>query len=284
VKVIRAFPRRTAATPDDPLAYIGYPDLFAEADKVMISVTFTWDIPEAEKMVKAWSTIAPVEIGGAAYNEPGGEFIPGLFLKQGYVITSRGCNNRCWFCNVPKREGYTLRELEIKDGWNIVDDNLLACSDSHIRQVFNMLSKQKHRPRFTGGLEAALLQVWHAELLAQSKAEMMYFAYDTPNDYEPLRRASSILYDVGVLPSHRVGVYCLIGYPNDSFEKAERRLNQIVDLGMMPFAMLYRDHDGKYNRDWRKFQRVWARPSIIYGRNNDTKSVSDMPCQGTFSI
>lgn len=263
---IRVFPRRTAATPDDPLAYIGYPDLFATADKVLVSVAFTWDIPEAERLAKAWSNVAPVEIGGPAYNNPGGEFEPGLFLKRGYVITSRGCHNRCWFCNVPKREGYTLRELEIKDGWNIVDDNLLACSDNHIKGVFEMLARQTHKPRFTGGLEAALLQDWHCELLAKSKADMMYFAYDTPNDYDPLVNASKLLHDAGILPSHRVGAYCLIGYPNDTFEKAEKRLTQIFKLGIMPFAMLFRNQEGQVNHEWRKFQRIWARPSIIYGR------------------
>ena len=31
----------------------------------------------------------PVKIGGPAYNEHGGDFVPGRYLKKGYVITSR---------------------------------------------------------------------------------------------------------------------------------------------------------------------------------------------------
>ena len=77
--------------------------------------------------------------------------MPGLYLKHGYTITSRGCHNNCWFCSVPKREG-ALRELPINDGWNILDDNLLACSENHIRAVFEMLKRQKHKPEFTGGI------------------------------------------------------------------------------------------------------------------------------------
>jgi len=33
-RVIRVFPRRTRATPVDDLAYVGFPDFWAEADRV----------------------------------------------------------------------------------------------------------------------------------------------------------------------------------------------------------------------------------------------------------
>ena len=41
----------------------------------------------------------------------GGDFVPGRYLAPGYVITSRGCPNRCWFCSVWRREG-ALREFQ----------------------------------------------------------------------------------------------------------------------------------------------------------------------------
>jgi hypothetical protein len=88
----------------------------------------------------------------------GEEFIPGKFLKPGYTITSRGCDggNSCFFCMVPVREG-PVRELPVRQGRNILDDNLLACPEIHIRKVFQMLERQKklhRRTYFTGGLEA----------------------------------------------------------------------------------------------------------------------------------
>ena len=116
-KIIRVFPTKTNATPDDELVRIReVPSLFDEADEVHISVAFTWDIPWAEWAARQWERVAPVKIGGPAYNEPGGEFVPGMYMKKGYVITSRGCPNRCWFCAVPKREGGQLRELPVRDG------------------------------------------------------------------------------------------------------------------------------------------------------------------------
>lgn len=122
--IIRVFPTKTSATPNDDLVRIHTtPSLFDEADEVHISVTFTWDIPWAEWAAKQWGAVAPVKVGGPAYNEPGGEFVPGMYMKKGYVITSRGCPNRCWFCTVPKREGGKLRELPVTDGWIVTDDN-----------------------------------------------------------------------------------------------------------------------------------------------------------------
>lgn len=267
MRIARVFITKTTMTPDDELAFIDcQPPLLAmpEVDEVHISVTFTWDMKRAEWLEKQWRAVGvPVKMGGPAFNQPGGEFVPGMYLKKGMVLTSRGCPNNCWFCAVPKREG-GLRELQIHDGWNILDDNLLACSDEHVEKVFQMLARQKEKPVFTGGLEAAILKPWHAKRLKEIKAQRMYFAYDTPNDYEPLIEAGKILRQEGHNPGAH-GLCCcnLIGYPGDTFEKAETRMNQTIDAGFMPYAMLYRDKDGNMDKEWRKFQREWCRPAIV---------------------
>lgn len=264
MRLIRVFPRRTRATPTDELAYVGEPDFFAEADAVQVSVAFTWDKPRAEQLAEAWRKVAPVTIGGPAYNAPGDLFRPGMYVKEGYVITSRGCPNRCWFCSVWRREGAVVRELPVTDGWNVLDDNLLACSEDHVRAVFTMLKRQGHRAEFTGGLEAARLKPWHVDLLRELKPKQMFFAYDTPDDLEPLQQAGKMLLAAGfTTASHTLRAYVLIGYPRDTFDAAEKRLNQTVDAGFMPMAMLYRDASGKTTADWRVFQRQWARPAIM---------------------
>lgn len=143
MKIARVFPRRTKASPVDALAFYDEPGLFpVEADQVHVSVTFTYDIPRAERLAKAWERVAQVTMGGPAMGAAGGDFTPGMYLKPGYVITSRGCPNWCWFCSVPKREG-DIRELPITEGYNVLDDNLLACSEEHIRKVFAMLKRQR---------------------------------------------------------------------------------------------------------------------------------------------
>ena len=262
--IIRVFPTKTSATPNDDLVRIHTtPSLFDEADEVHISVTFTWDIPWAEWAAKQWGAVAPVKVGGPAYNEPGGEFVPGMYMKKGYVITSRGCPHRCWFCTVPKREGGKLRELPVTDGWIVTDDNLLACSPEHIDEVFVMLAQQPHRPQFTGGLEAALLTPGMASRLRSLHPASLFFAYDTPNDLEPLVAAGKILLDAGFTKaSNNRRCYVLIGYRGETFEKAQARMGDVWRAGFMPFAMLYRDQKGDCDKTWRHFQREWANPTI----------------------
>lgn len=101
-RIIRVFPTKTHATPDDELVRIRItPSLFDEADEVHISVAFTWDIPWAEWAARQWKCVAPVKVGGPAYNEPGGEFIPGMYMKHGYVITSGGAQTAAGFVRFP---------------------------------------------------------------------------------------------------------------------------------------------------------------------------------------
>jgi hypothetical protein len=265
-KIARVFPRKTKASPDDELAFFGEPPKngMPDIDEIHVSVTFTYDLPKAERLAELWGkTGVPVKLGGPATGQRGESFTPGLYLKRGYVITSRGCGNACWFCSVPKREG-KIRELPIKEGFNVLDDNLLACSEEHIRGVFAMLKRQKERPLFTGGLEAKRLKAWHVELLAQARTERAYFAYDTADDLEPLIAAGRLLGEAGITGrSRKANCYVLIGYPADTFEKAEKRLLEAWSAGFFPFAMLYRDNDGETEQSWRKFQREWVRPAII---------------------
>lgn len=277
MKIIRVFPRKTKATPEDELVRIDcQPGFWDEADEVHISATFTYDIPKAEYLAKLWEVVAPVKVGGPAYDFAGGEFVPGQYLKQGYVITSRGCPNNCWFCSVPKREGRMIKELPITEGWNIADDNLLACSEKHIRAVFEMLKQQDHFAVLSGGLEAARLQSWHVDLIRDLRPKRIYFAYDTPDDYEPLLEAADLLKqgDVKLFPgSHDVLAYVLIGYPGDKIEDANSRLLQTMKAGFMPYAMLYKNESGCTDQAWRRFQRVWARPQIIASRYSELYAV-----------
>jgi len=268
VRIIRVFPRRTKATPDDDLVRIGCaPDLFDEADEVHVSCTFSWDLPLAEKLVKAWSPVAPTFLGGGATGMQSGEFIPGMYLKHGYTITSRGCNNTgCWHCSVPKREG-KIRELQIKEGWNILDDNLLQCSEQHIKAVFSMLSRQKTNVQFTGGLDPNAFRDWHCEELSRIRLDQLFTAYDTPDDLEPVIAMGKLLQQINVTYSNRKArCYVLCGYPSDTFDKAEKRMIQTVQAGFMPMAMLYRDKAGHRKQEWMKWQRLWARPAIISNR------------------
>lgn len=276
-RLIRVFPRRTKATPDDALAYLGPPDLFAEADEIHVDVTFTYDKPAAERLAEQWRFVAPVQIGGVAYGDTSLEFIPGRYIKPGYTITSRGCPRRCWFCSVPKKWP-TVNVLPIHDGWNILDDNLLAAPRDHVEAVFDMLRGAHRRwgvdrVEFTGGLEALSLQDYQVDLLASlTPRPNMFFAYDPGDAFETLESAARRLLAVGFTAnSHRLRCYVLIGFPKDSLALASERLSAIAGIGFTPYAMLWRPETSSQEKwrpgpEWRGFQRRWARPAIIHSR------------------
>ena len=261
--VARVFPRRTNATPTDALAFYDDPPLWmVECDAVHVSVAFTYDMERAALLAAAWKRVAPVSIGGPGAGMRGEEFVPGRYMAPGFTITSRGCPNKCWFCSVWKRDG-ALRELPISDGWIVNDDNILACSTAHLQRVGTMLARQPKRPEFRGGLEAARLTDWHVHWLCGLRPSVMWFAYDAPDDYEPLVVALRKFKGTDLYTRHRLRCFVLIGSPKDTLDAAEKRLRQVVALGAFPMAMLWRDDRGRVREDWRTFNRLWARPAII---------------------
>lgn len=267
--MIRVFPNKkepgkppTKWTPRDDLAFYFDPPLDMPPEMpVRISVTFTWDISEGERLYRSWSRYySDVQIGGPAFDDPGGEFVPSQFVKEGVTVTSRGCPKNCPWCLVPIREG-GIRELAINPGYNIFDNNLLACSRHHIEAVFNMLREQKEPAQFSGGLDVGLLRPWHIDLLKSIRVKTMYFACDTAEALPILAQAASLLFDF----SRNVKFcYVLVGINGETVQQAEERLIRVFSLGFMPYAMLYRGLDSKMRAhpdpEWRKMIRKWTAP------------------------
>ena len=206
MKILRVFPRRTSHTPNDVLVFIGDPPLDRpEADEVHISCTFTWDKLKTERLKLAWGQYySEVKVGGPAYDDPGNGFIPGMYLKEGITTTSRGCNNQCPWCLVPKREG-KIRELQVQPGNIIQDNNLLQCSKTHIDKVLDMLTAQSDIA-FSGGLDARLLTAWIADRIRNLKVRRVFLACDTEEAIKPLRKALKLLQ----IPAHHHKVRCYV--------------------------------------------------------------------------
>lgn len=265
---IRVFPARTNWTPTDDLAFVGEPpalsDRFTALDRslpVLVSVVFTWHRSVAERLRESWRQFFDdVRVGGPAYEDPGDEFTPGMFLKAGCTITSRGCPKRCGWCSVPKREGQ-IRELEIKPGWIVQDNNLLACSESHLRDVFAMLAAQHRAIYFNGGLDKHYLKPWHRELFDSISIGELWFACDTAADLPQLERAAAILAGISI---EKLRCYTMIGYDHETPDDADCRCARVYELGFLPFCQLYQPLDGSlrvYDEMWRRVHRKWARPA-----------------------
>lgn len=267
-KIARVFPTKTSYSPTDDMCFFDVPGLFdfnRGIEEVHISTVFRWDLEKAERLADAWKIIAPVKIGGPATRERADGFIPGMYLKNGITFTSRGCPNKCWFCSVWKRDG-NIRELETIHPGNIIqDDNFLATSIKHQQKVFKMLETQK-QIQFAGGLDPKFFGKWQCEKLSKLSINQLFFAYDTPDDFEPLLYASKLLIKHG-FNRHKLRCYALIGYPKDTLDAAETRMFEMVSMGFYPMAMLYRDESGIFTqsnlKEWKKLQKHWARPAAI---------------------
>lgn len=268
MRILRVFPRRTKATPEDDLSFVGEPPQSCwDADEVHVSCTFTWDKPEAERLAEVWGKrYSNVKLGGPAYNAAGGDFEPGKYLKPGYVITTRGCPNKCSFCFVPKREG-DFRCLPVRDGWDVVDNNLLAAPIEHQERVFGMLKRQPARVRFTGGLEAGRITPWFVEKLAEIRLDILFLAFDREGQRRFVWEAARMLREAG-FNKRKMACYVLVGEPGDTKEAAQERLMWVCDQGVTPFAMYFRGEDAEAKRpeEWREFVRLWCRPAGVWGQ------------------
>ena len=268
MSVIRVFPRRTSFTPQDEFAFVGDPPLLRPiAKEAQVSVTFTWDIAEAERLAKAWGQYYPVSLGGPALNSSCDGFQPGLYIKPGVVFTSRGCNHNCPWCLVPEREG-RLHLLEPAPGHLIQDNNFLQTGRAHMSKVFALLRSQ-NAIEFTGGLEADLVDDWFAEELKGLRIRQVFLACDTEGHLKPLEKAAQKLAYLG---RNKLRCYVLLGFNGESMQKGEERLRRIWEIGCLPFPQLYQPPDYwiDYSPEWRHFQRVWCRPAA-------TKAMMRMP-------
>lgn len=274
-KIIRVFPERTNLTPDDEYAFIGEPpfqEMIPEHDEIHVSCIFTWDRAKCKNLAYQWAgrTNKPVKVGGPAFGSPAEGFQQGMYLKSDVTLTTRGCNNNCPWCIVPNIEG-RLRELTIRRGSVLQDNNLLQANRGHKEKVFEMLRTQKGIC-FKGGLQASLVDDRFIDTLQSlyytrgtqkiSRVAELWLACDTDATLPVFKKACAKLVKIG-FTRKKIKCYALIG---DDREKNEARLQEIYNAGAMPFAQLYRDFSDtktEYGGDWEAYARSWQRPAAI---------------------
>jgi hypothetical protein len=103
----------------------------------------------------------------------------------------------------------------------------------------------------------------------------MFFAFDTPDDLPALEEVARLFKAAEYGTRNNLRCYVLIGYPGDTFQAAEYRLKTVIRLGFSPMAMLYRDNSGATTLTWRRFQRMWARPAVIYSKHRIMREVME---------
>lgn len=280
MRIIRVFPRRTSFTPMDDYAFIGDPPMIRpEADEVHISVTFTWDKEQANRLSEAWSQYYPiVKLGGPAYCSPCNQFVPGRYVAHGVTFTSYGCNNRCPPCLVWRREGRLKEVPDFREGNIVQDNNLLQCSRPHIEAVMAML-RQQGLVSLSGGLDSRRLSDWFVEELKNLDLWQIFFACDFNSDLPALQKALSKLEWLGrdnYNLLHHVRCYVLLAFDGETIETGERRLEAVYESGALPFAQLYQPPETyiAYPKEWRDLARQWSRPAITKAMHKELRHTS----------
>ena len=206
MKIIRVFPNKTSYTPEDEYVFIGMPPfIIPEHDEIHISCTFTWDKAYCKELAYQWEgrTDKPVKLGGVAFGSPVDDFVQGRYIKSNIIFTSRGCDNNCPWCIVPKQEG-KLKELPIYTGNIIQDNNFLQTSRPHKEKVFEMLRGQR-QICFKGGLEADLIDDHFVNAITSLRIKELWLACDTDGAIKRLQKACEKLHKAGF---NRNKIYC----------------------------------------------------------------------------
>lgn len=196
---------------------------------------------------------------------------PEFSASIGY--THRGCNLKCKWCVVPKREPGGARSTgSIADIWrgdphprqlHLLDNSFFA--QPLWRERIAEIRDGGFKVSFSQGINirsmtpetaSALASVDYRE--ASFKRKRVYCAWDNLADEEVFFRGVKTLEDAGIPPSHLMA-YMLMGFDKaETFERIERRFWRMADLGIMPYPMVYDPpRNALAPKDLRRFQR-WA--------------------------
>ena len=209
------------------------PTYWCEEDKLFISIPFTWNLPTVYARLRQIPVqpISSVLVGGPAV-----KLLPGYFKRLDFVRegvdypgvlqrvnpwatrTTEGCIRDCSFCGIG--QGKIERNFIQYDSWPdlplICDNNLLASTSRHFDTVIDRLKKWRS-PDFNQGLDARLLDIYHAQRFAELNRPKIRLSCDNSGCLENWKIAYEILLRGGVRKSH-ISTYALIGFDSDPAE------------------------------------------------------------------
>lgn len=161
-------------------------------------------------------------------------------------FSSRGCIRSCEFCIVREKEGY-IHETPFDWATDaekvlLLDNNFLA--SPMWKEKLEYFIRHNIKVCFTQGNDIRLVNDENAELLSKVKyynakftKRRLYFAFDWTNLEPIIREKVELLKKHGIPPEHLM-FYVLCGF-NTTLEEDLHRINVLIELGCLPYVMLY---------------------------------------------
>jgi hypothetical protein len=254
-------------------------DLFEpDYDRVYGSAIFTcFGTERLERFLKEWpqaivggtgtASTATVEdiIGADEYEHLDYSGWPDFPHSIGF--SQRGCRLKCKFCVVPKKEGKNRSVNSIADLWrgDPWPKNLLLLDNDFFgqpewRSRIEEIRTGHFRVCFSQGINVRLIDDAAAEALATVKyrdtkfeRSRLYTAWDNLRDERVFFDGVDRLERAGVPPTNLMA-YMLVGYdPLETWDRIWHRFNRMVERGVKPYVMVYRQE----RKDLKRLQR-WA--------------------------
>ncbi len=161
---------------------------------------------------------------------------------------TRGCNKRCQFCVVPKKEGKLVSNYASFDDFvprgqrnvMLLDNNVLASPNSH--DILRNIIKRQFNVNFNQTLDIQYLNDDNYELLMQTRSvnsrftkKMIYFSCNTPKQADWFHAKSDYLRGFG---RNQVTVVIMFGF-NTKLSEDFAILKMAKNLGLIPFVQEY---------------------------------------------
>jgi hypothetical protein len=174
----------------------------------------------------------------------------GLYRHKQYAIgfLTRGCNKKCSFCLVPKKEGRlkshyaTFESFVPRHQKNVLllDNNLLAAENA--AEILESIIRREYRVNFSQSLDIHRLTDKNTELLRKVKSvnsrftkSMIYFSCNTRRQAEVFYAKENKLKSFG---RGTVTVIIMFGY-NTRLSEDYGMLMMAKKLGLIPFVQEY---------------------------------------------
>ena len=201
----------------------------------------------------------------------------GLPLKKqtAYGFLTRGCPRGCGFCHVAPKEGKCSKKVaDLSEFWNgqgnicLSDPNILACKDAP--DLLRQLVESGAKVELNQGIDARLITLEKADLLAQMNLKMPHFAMDSMQAMEPVKRGLKLYVEAckrvkGKWNWRNAKVFCLTNF-DTTHEEDMMRIKAIQECECWPYVMIYNKMTAP--QVTRRLQR-WTNAPAAYARTQD---------------